>query len=227
MAKRARKKSRLHHVAKLHGRLITSTLIGLVATFVLMAVTDWRAMTAALIGWDLGVLVYLVTAIVTITRFDLAKVKQRASEEDEGATLILILTVIAAAASLAALIGELGSMGSDASKALFFSHAVLTIVLSWTFIQVIFTFHYAHEYYGEGRDRRRGGLTFPDDPTPDYWDFVYFSFVIGMTFQVSDVQVTSKFIRRLVVAHGLVSFVFNVAILAVTVNIGGNLFGQS
>jgi uncharacterized membrane protein len=84
---------------------------------------------------------------------------------------------------------------------------------------MIFTLHYAHEYYGEGRDGTFGGLEFPNDDQPDYWDFLYFAFVVGMTFQVSDVQVTSKFIRRLVVAHGAVSFVFNVAILSVMVNI--------
>ena len=226
MSRPLRRNSTLHRVARLHGRLIASALVGLAATLALMAGTDWRATTSALIGWDLGVVSYLVAATVTITRFNLKTAQQRAAEEDEGGSLILILTVIAAAASLAAIVSQLGSMGDDASKALFFSHAVLTIALSWTFIQVIFAFHYAHEYFGEGRDKRRGGLTFPDDPTPDYWDFVYFSLVIGMTFQVSDVQVTSKFIRRLVAAHGLVSFVFNVAILAVTVNIGGNLIGQ-
>ena len=97
--------------------------------------------------------------------------------------------------------------------------AVVTIFLSWTFIHVIFALHYAHEFYGEGRDRHIGGLEFPHDEQPEYWDFIYFSFVIGMTFQVSDVQVTSKLIRRMVVAHGIVSFVFNVAILALMVNI--------
>ena len=74
---------------------------------------------------------------------------------------------------------------------------MLTIVLSWTFIHVIFAFHYAHEFYGEGRDQHVGGLEFPDDDQPNYWDFIYFSFVIGMTFQVSDVQVTSKLIQSL------------------------------
>jgi uncharacterized membrane protein len=109
----------------------------------------------------------------------------------------------------------------DAEQAAFIL-AVLTVTLSWTLIHTIFAFHYAHVFYrGEGIHGR--GLDFPGGADPDYWDFIYFSFVIGMTFQVSDVQVTEKGLRRLVVAHGVVSFVFNVAILALTVNIGANL----
>jgi uncharacterized membrane protein len=87
----------------------------------------------------------------------------------------------------------------------------------------MFALHYAHEYYGGEDVGRGGGLKFPSDPQPDYWDFVYFSFVLGMTFQVSDVQVTRKRVRRLVVAHGIVSFFFSVTIIALMVNIGSNL----
>jgi uncharacterized membrane protein len=99
--------------------------------------------------------------------------------------------------------------------------AIATVILSWIFIHVIFAFHYAHEFYGEAKGGRKGGLSFPDDNRPEYWDFVYFSFVIGMTFQVSDVQVTSKVVRRVVMLHGMVSFFYNVAVLALMVNIGG------
>jgi len=102
---------------------------------------------------------------------------------------------------------------------------VTTITLSWMFVQVIFALHYAHEYYDTGDEG--GGLVFPNDPHPEYWDFLYFSVVIGMTFQVSDVQVTSKPLRRLVMAHGLVAFVFNVALLALVVNFGSSLIDAS
>lgn len=224
MAKTAKRKtSRLHGFGRMHARLLISAAIGIAATLLLIAVTDWRVVTAILAGWDFGVTVYLVAAVITIVRFDIKKVQSLAAEEDEGGTLVLILTVIAAAASFAAIIGQLGSLPEGASKGIYFADAVATIALSWTFIHMIFAFHYAHEYYGERHDNRIGGLEFPNDSKPDYWDFVYFSFVIGMTFQVSDVAVTSKVIRRLAVAHALVSFFFNVAILAVTVNIGGNL----
>ena len=98
-----------------------------------------------------------------------------------------------------------------------------TILLSWSFVHTIFSFHYAHEYYGERRDGKIGGLKFPGDTKPDYWDFLYFSLVVGMTSQVSDVAVTSKIIRRMVAIHGVLSFFFNVTVLALTVNIVSNL----
>ena len=96
---------------------------------------------------------------------------------------------------------------------------MVTIVLSWAFIHTIFALHYAHEFYDEDAPRG-GGMAFPGgEEEPDYWDFVYFSFVIGMTAQVSDVGITSKQIRRTVTAHGIVSFLFNAALLALTVNL--------
>jgi uncharacterized membrane protein len=206
-------------IAQTHVRLFTSLAIGAAVFFAFPGAE--RMATRILIGWDVAVSVYLTLAFIMVSRFDLALVHRRAASQDEGGVLILVLTVLAAIASIAAIIAELGS-ARDANTApgnLYFAHAVLTILLSWMFIHVIFAFHYAHEFYGEGRDQHVGGLEFPHDEEPDYWDFIYFSFVVGMTFQVSDVQVTSKFIRRLVVAHGFVSFVFNVAILALMVNI--------
>jgi uncharacterized membrane protein len=87
----------------------------------------------------------------------------------------------------------------------------------------IFSFHYAHEYYGERRDGAIGGLNFPDDKAPDYLDFLYFSLVIGMTSQVSDVAISSKAIRRMAAIHGVLSFFFNLTVLALTVNMVSNL----
>ena len=97
--------------------------------------------------------------------------------------------------------------------------ATVTIVLSWAFTHTMFALHYAHEYYDENRGRG-GGMEFPgNEPEPDYWDFMYFAFTIGMCAQVSDVTVSSKSIRRTVLTHSIVSFLFNAALLALTVNI--------
>jgi uncharacterized membrane protein len=96
-------------------------------------------------------------------------------------------------------------------------------MLSWLFMHTIFALHYAHEYYGERRDTQIGGLVFPGKQEPDYWDFLYFSFVIAMTCQVSDVAITSKVIRRVVNIHGVLSFFFTLSILALTVNMVSNL----
>ena len=145
-----------------------------------------------------------------------------AAAQDEGAFAILILTVAAAIASLGAIFAELAAIErTDPHYGLYIALAIGTVVLSWSFIHTIFALHYAHEFYGERA--RKSGLKFPDDGQPDYWDFVYFSFVIGMTFQVSDVAVTHKSIRRMVVAHGALSFFFTTAIVAMTVNIAANV----
>ena len=209
-----------------HPRLFGS--IGLsVVTFGLLTVISPQSMasTRLLIAWDTGVLAYLVLAFTMISRFDLDLVRRRAAIQDEGGMAILVLTVASAGASLGAIVAHLGAVSQQESRGPYFALAVATILLSWTFIQVIFALHYAHEYYGEGAEG--GGLQFPADDRPDYWDFVYFAFVIGMTFQVSDVQVTSKLLRRVVVAHGVVSFLFSVAILALLVNVGAGLIGNA
>jgi len=114
-------------------------------------------------------------------------------------------------------VAELGA--SEGRKPAQVILAGITILLSWAFIHMIFALHYAHEFYGED-DTINGGLAFPGgDQEPDYWDFAYFSFVIGMTSQVSDVGVTSQQIRRTATAHGIVSFLFNVALVALTINV--------
>ena len=116
----------------------------------------------------------------------------RAPRRTKARALILALTVAAAAASLVAIFVELGAARTKSPAALA-ALALSTVVLSWVFIHVIFAFHYAHEFYGEAKGGHKGGLKFPQPTSsPEYWDFVYFSFVIGMTFQVSDVQVTGK-----------------------------------
>src|SRR5438445_7025036 len=160
-----------------------------------------------LVAWDISVTLYLALATHLMSRSDVDRIRDRAAMEDEGQFAILVLTVVAALASLGAIFAELGT-GTGRRPA----HIVLsalTILLSWAFIHTIFALHYAHEFYDETAGR---GMSFPGgDPNPDYWDFVYFSFVIGMTSQVSDVAITSKVIRRTATVHGIVSFLFNAA----------------
>src|SRR5436309_1640006 len=153
-----------------------------------------------------------------MSRSDVDRIRDRAAMEDEGQLAILVLTVVAALASLGAIFAELGT--GTGRRPAHIVLAALTILLSWAFIHAIFALHYAHEFYDETIG---GGMAFPGGETePDYWDFVYFSFVIRMTSQVSDVGVTNKQIRRTVAAHGVVSFVFNAALLALTVNIAAS-----
>jgi uncharacterized membrane protein len=146
----------------------------------------------------------------------------RAKLQDEGQITVLTLTAIAALASLGAIVALLGMSEPDNRSPAHLILGIVTILLSWTFTHSMFALHYAHEFYDENGGRG-GGLIFPGDlKEPDYWDFVYFSFVIGMTSQVSDVAITCRPIRHTVSAHGIISFFFNVTLLALTVNIAAS-----
>jgi len=206
-------------VVRAHQRLAASTALGAVALVLLPA--HWNLITRALCAWALGVICYLVAAAWMMARASVADIRRHADLQDEGAGLILVLTVAAALASLGAIFMEFAATERLMPHyGLHIALAIATVVLSWMFTHTIFALHYAHEFYG--KDAPANGLSFPGDEPPDYWDFVYFAFVIGMTFQVSDVSVTHKRIRRLVVAHGALSFLFSTAIVALTVNIAAN-----
>ena len=213
---------RLVRVIKSRPRLSISGAIGLAVLVCLFAAVDWRAATKLLVAWNVGIALYLGLAVHLMRRSDVHRIRRRAALQDESQITILILTVAAAIASLAAIFSELGTTGGATRQPIQLILATSTIVLSWAFIHVMFAIHYAHEYYGDGRDHIIGGMSFPDDKEPDYWDFMYFSFVIGMCAQVSDVTVSSKSIRRTVLSHGIISFLFNAALLALTVNIAAS-----
>jgi uncharacterized membrane protein len=203
---------------RLHIRLFVSVSFGLAVMLMLLA-TPWRMPTRILAGWDSGVVLYLVLISWIMARAPIDLIRQRACVEDEGAMALLVLTTASAIASLAAVMSELGHAPSAYQVAL----GAVTILLSWTFMHVIFALHYAHEFYGEGDDDRIGGLEFPGNEEPDYWDFLYYSLVVAMTAQVSDVQVTSKTLRRLTAVHVVIAFFFNVIVLALTVSLVSTL----
>jgi uncharacterized membrane protein len=207
--------------AHFHARLLISIVLGIAIFLVLPGA--WPRVPRMLLAWDAGLLIYLVAAFVMMARATDTHLKEHsAAQEDEGAFALLFLTVGAVAVSLVAIFVELAGAknGAGGGYGLRVALAIATVLLSWLFTHTIFALHYAYDFYGDGH--RAKGLQFPDDNAPDYWDFIYFSMVIGMTFQVSDVQVTNKGIRRLVVAHGLVSFLFNTAVVALTVNMAAN-----
>ena len=213
---------RLVRIVRTRPRLFLSILLGLAVIALLFATSDWRVATKLLVGWDIGVGLYLILGFNLMARSDLHRLKRRAANQDEGNTVILVLTVAAAIASMAAIFAELATEPGVSRQPAQLILATATVVLSWAFIHAIFALHYAHEFYGEGRDRKIGGMTFPNDEEPDYWDFTYFAFTIGMCAQVSDVTVSSKSIRRTVLVHSVISFLFNAALLALTVNIAAS-----
>jgi len=192
------------------------------AIVVLAALTDWRPVMRGLVGWDIGIGLYVILAFEMMARANVHQIRRRAATQDEGAIVILVLTVATALASLLAIVALLGTsaVGAAQRRSIELILATITIVLSWAFIHTMFALHYAHEFYDQSGVR---GLAFPGgEEEPDYWDFLYFSLVIGMTSQVSDVGITTKEIRRTVAAHGVVSFFFNAALLALTVNIAAS-----
>jgi uncharacterized membrane protein len=153
-----------------------------------------RLVTRLLVGWDALIAAYLVLVYgMMLNNNDHRHIGRAAAMQDDGRFVILMLSI-----------------------------AITTIALSWAAVHTTFALHYAHDYYRGGK---AGGLQFPSgdkNDHADYWDFVYFSFVIGMTAQVSDVGITDKAIRRTATAHGIVSFIYNTALLALTVNIAAS-----
>jgi uncharacterized membrane protein len=208
----------LARFGRLHIRLILAAVFGAAVMMTLLAL-PWRIPTRLLVGWDAGVLLYLVLIWRVAANCSVETIRYRAAVTDEGAIALLLFTTAAAVASLAAVIAELGHSPGPFRISL----GVGTVLLSWLFMHAIFALHYAHEFYGEGRDHRIGGLIFPGDEDPDYWDFLYYSLVVAMTAQVSDVQISSKAIRRLTTVHGVISFFFNIAVLALGINIVSSL----
>lgn len=177
---------------------------------------------AIVLGWVVTVALFLGLTAIAIGDSAPGRVRERARNEDEHSWVIFFILVAAASVSLLAL-GFLVHGTPSASPAATLIRVLLAglaVVASWVLVHTTFAFRYAHRFYDarDGGGHHRGGLAFPEETAPDYWDFLYFSFVIGMTCQVSDVQVTSRSMRRLSLAHGVLSFLFNTLVLALAVN---------
>jgi uncharacterized membrane protein len=198
-------------------RTFISIAVGIIAFFLLPA--SLRLVTRMLIGWDIFIAIYLLLVYTMVVRSGLAHIKRNAIMQDDGRFLILLVVAFGAFASIAAIVFELGASHHSVPE---LTLATVTIALSWAAVHTVFALHYAHEFY---RGAKPGGLQFPSGDThenADYWDFVYFSFVIGMTAQVSDVGITDKIIRRTATVHGIISFVYNTALVALMVNIAAS-----
>jgi len=187
--------------------------------------TGWEF--RGLLAWCAGMVVYLGLAWWLCVGFDAKRTRERAQAQDEPSVvlfLILLLSTAACVASITALMQQSRDL-AGMQRGLHIGLSVLALASSWLFIQTIFTFRYAHRYYFEEKqDEPDGpGLQFPGGLDPDYFDFLYYAFVVGMTSQVSDVQVTSREMRRLTMVHGVLSFGFNMLILALSINVVAGL----
>jgi uncharacterized membrane protein len=213
---RFRKMSR--PVRLIYARPRTFISLGIGILVCLLVPGSHRVVTRLLFGWDALIAVYLVLVYAMMLCNDHQHIRRSAAMQDDGRFVILLVTAIGAFASIAAIISELGTPHRGGWE---LTIAISTIALSWAAVHTTFALHYAHEYYRHPL----GGLQFPSgdkEDHADYWDFVYFSFVIGMTAQVSDVGISDRIIRRTATAHGIVSFIYNTALLALTVNIAAS-----
>jgi uncharacterized membrane protein len=181
--------------------------------------------TRTLVAWDAGTGLYLALAWTLMLRANVERVRTRAGLQDEGAAVVLALTVAAGLASLGAIALELVGIKSDPShrQTLHLALAGVTLLCSWCFVHTAFALHYAHEYYVAGGKGCGPCLQFPGTEQPDYADFLYFSFVIGTTCQTADVSIASSSMRQLALVHGVLTFFFNTTLLALTINIAASL----
>lgn len=217
---------------QLHYRLLFSGALSASIATALPARLDWATRTLCI--WDAGLLCFLVSTWIVMVRATPDTMRRIARSQDIQRPAILSLITTSACASLLAIFFMLRNAKALSAYplGLHLALAGVTIVGSWLLVHTIFTLHYAHAYYQCSEDtgsenqethqettKQAGGLDFPNDWEPDYWDFAYYSFVIGMTSQVSDVQTTSREMRRLTLLHGVLSFLFNTVILAMSINI--------
>ena len=202
-------------------RLTLSVAAAVLAFFVESGSISWHARVIA--GWDAGALVYLPLAWILASQSDSRMTRDHALAQDLGRYLIFLFIVSASFASVVALGFVVGPIRDLPfwSRAWHLVLAVGALASSWLLIHAVFAFHYAHRYYGdaERHDSLQQPLLFPGGHEPDYGDFLYYSFVVGMTSQVADVAIASQALRRLTMLHGILAFVFNIAVLALSINI--------
>jgi len=170
-------------------------------------------------GFDLATLLFLLT-LRPLFAHDAAAMRRHARENDANRTAILVVTGVVMAVMLVVIASELKQRTAPSPPVV--GLIVVTLMLAWLFSNLVYTFHYAFLFYrADGKGADHGGLSFPARDEPDYWDFAYFALTLGMTFQTSDVAIESPVIRKVALFHSLAAFVFNLGIIAFTINIIG------
>lgn len=205
-------------------RLVVAAVTGSLAYFA----ARWLAaptQTHVLIGWNFAVVTYLIQAWRLFATADSEAVKRTAEREDESRSAMLMIVLALVLASLVAVVQAMvgAKEGPDAHRVLVAGLAGITLINSWLLLQSVFVLHYAHRHFGDAGGK---GFDFPGEPAKDYMDFVYLSFCIGATFQVSDTTVKTAKLRRLITAHASIAYLFNTAILALGINIIASFIGK-
>lgn len=213
-----------------HQRVMAATAVGAVVFF--SATGLHRLALQIILTWNAFAFTIILLCWIRIIFADVRTVVSSATLQDAGRTAIFLFVIAAACTSLFTVAFLLGTAKGLHGRALT-GHILLaagTVVCSWFLVHTVFTMHYAHSYYRQaktgGGPEKGHGLQFPGSHEPDFLDFAYFSFVIGMTFQVSDVQISSRRLRRLALVHGMLSFAFSTVILAFAINLVSGLLGS-
>ena len=199
--------------------------VGLAAHFLI----GLQPSTSAILGWDGLCLGFIGSMMRSMTECSIEQIRARATEDDEGRATILTVVLVATVAAIAAVALELslakGAHGLE--RGLRVALAFATVAASWFMAHLIFAVHYAHGFYDHegGAAVASGGLRFPGEEEPDYWDFLHFALIIGVAGQTADIEIAAKSLRRLCTVHALFSFAFNTVIVALTINLLAGLFG--
>lgn len=214
----------MHFVSKL--RAVTSLFIclGLAALcYVLVSLWGIEILTRIMFTWDVFSLSMLAVSWLTFFHTECINIRKEAKQQDESKVTIFIIVLASVLLSLLSVFILINQQNEAMiQKDMHVPVSIVGVVLSWFLLHTIFTLRYAHMFYSENKSKPvvdAGGLDFGEMREPDYLDFAYFSFVIGMTFQVSDIRVVSRTIRRLVLLHGILSFIYNTSIIALFINI--------
>ncbi|MCW2315937.1 putative membrane protein [Rhodoblastus acidophilus] len=224
----APRSSRFARTIRARPRLFLSTLLGLAVGLLLPE--HWRGVTRGLLGWNVACWTYLIAAAVMILRSEHKDIHRRAALQDDGRYTVLALTALAAGCSFGAIFFQLATVkGADSSlRGAHIALATSTIIGSWLLVHLVFALHYAHEFYRCAKEEAGtwiGGIVFPGEDRPDYPDFLYFSYVIGVACATADVNIASRPLRRLALVHCVLAFFYNNAVLAMTINIGASFIG--
>ena len=203
-------------------RFIISLILAVIIYF-LVDNADLDILVKIMIAWSTFAFSYIITSWIVFFTQKPVQIRAHSKQEDGSRLYVFSLIIITSFASLiAVLLLMLSQNAKDTPQIVFIPVAISAMLFSWIMVHTIFGFHYAHLYYGDDTSdsaKHAEGLEFPGERNPDYMDFAYFSFVIGMTFQVSDTAVTSRSIRRLVLLHGMLSFGLNTFVVALTINL--------
>ena len=204
-------------------RLVVAIAGGLTAALALRFVLGAPPVSTILIGWDVVCVGYVASSLWNMAGRSSDEIRARAARDDQGRATILTVVLLAAAAAIVAIVLELSQarQATGLRMGLHVALAFVTVAASWIMVHLIFALHYAHGYY-DPHESGRGdaeGLRFPGGEEPDYWDFLYFSVIIGVAAQTADVSITDKSLRRLNTVHALFAFAFNTVIVALTINL--------